>query len=103
MITSSMEFWREQRVLVTGGSGFLGRRVVERLRARPCGVIAAPRRAEYDLRRNGQPRRKLDISRARSRFGFQAETSFEQGLRATVAWYLSGLGLKAEAPPDLRA
>jgi GDP-L-fucose synthase len=36
---------------------------------------------------DGQPRRALDTSRARERFGFEARTSFEEGLRATVAWY----------------
>ena len=45
-----MQFWSRQRALVTGGSGFLGRRVVERLTSLGCGSIAAPRRAEYDLR-----------------------------------------------------
>ena len=35
---------------------------------------------------NGQPRRRLDISRARERFGFRAETSFDQGLRTTYEW-----------------
>jgi GDP-L-fucose synthase len=37
---------------------------------------------------NGQPRRRLDVSRAKERFGFEAKTSFADGLRATVAWYL---------------
>jgi len=37
---------------------------------------------------NGQPRRRLDVSRARDRFGFTATTSFADGLKATVAWYL---------------
>jgi GDP-L-fucose synthase len=36
---------------------------------------------------DGQPRRALDTSRARERFGFVAETSFEDGLRSTVDWY----------------
>jgi GDP-L-fucose synthase len=36
---------------------------------------------------DGQPRRMLDTSRARERFGFVAKTSFEDGLRATVEWY----------------
>ena len=49
-----MEFWRQQRVLVTGGGGFLGRRIVERLRETGCESIAAPRRAEYDLRELGE-------------------------------------------------
>ena len=38
-------------------------------------------------RPNGQPRRMLDVSRARDRFGFVARTSFDQGLDETVAWY----------------
>ncbi|HXG26684.1 MAG TPA: GDP-L-fucose synthase [Candidatus Binatia bacterium] len=36
---------------------------------------------------DGQPRRALDTSRARERFGFVATTSFEDGLRATIEWY----------------
>ena len=36
---------------------------------------------------DGQPRRALDTSRARERFGFVAKTSFEEGLRATIRWY----------------
>ncbi|HUS31057.1 MAG TPA: GDP-L-fucose synthase [Kofleriaceae bacterium] len=37
---------------------------------------------------NGQPRRRLDVSRAKERFGFVAKTSFAAGLEQTVAWYL---------------
>jgi GDP-L-fucose synthase len=36
---------------------------------------------------NGQPRRQLDVSRARERFGFAAKTSFEQGIANTVAYF----------------
>lgn len=36
---------------------------------------------------NGQPRRCLDVTRARALFGFEARTSFEAGLQRTVAWY----------------
>ena len=36
---------------------------------------------------DGQPRRALDTSRARERFAFEARTSFEDGLRRTIAWY----------------
>jgi GDP-L-fucose synthase len=36
---------------------------------------------------DGQPRRALDTSRARERFGFVAGTSFEDGLRRTIEWY----------------
>ena len=38
---------------------------------------------------NGQPRRCLDVSRAERAFGFRARISFEDGLRKTIAWYLS--------------
>lgn len=43
-------FWQDQRVVVTGGSGFLGSFVVERLRALGAGSIIVPRKAQYDLR-----------------------------------------------------
>ena len=36
---------------------------------------------------DGQPRRRLDVSRARERFGFEAQTSFREGLRDTIRWY----------------
>jgi GDP-L-fucose synthase len=37
---------------------------------------------------DGQPRRKLDVSRARDYFGFEARTRFEEGLGKTIEWYL---------------
>src|SRR6266480_5083592 len=36
---------------------------------------------------NGQPRRKLDTTRAEQEFGFRAQVGFEEGLRRTIAWY----------------
>ena len=45
----AMSFWDERRVLVTGGAGFLGRAVVERLRRAGCRDVFVPRSAEYDL------------------------------------------------------
>lgn len=36
---------------------------------------------------NGQPRRYLDVSKAKEEFGFTAKTTFEEGLRNTVEWY----------------
>src|SRR3954467_9121617 len=36
---------------------------------------------------DGQPRRMLDVSRARQRFGFTATTDFRAGLRRTIDWY----------------
>lgn len=36
---------------------------------------------------NGQPRRRLDVSRAEREFSFKAQTNFDEGLRQTVEWY----------------
>lgn len=46
----STEFWRTRRVIVTGGAGFLGSFVVEKLYARNALEVIVPRKAEYDLR-----------------------------------------------------
>jgi GDP-L-fucose synthase len=37
---------------------------------------------------DGQPRRKLDVSRAREGFGFESEVQFPVGLQETVEWYV---------------
>lgn len=37
---------------------------------------------------DGQPRRKLDVSRAKEEFGFESVTDFDEGLRETIRWYL---------------
>ena len=36
---------------------------------------------------DGQPRRKLDVERARKEFGFASAVGFEEGLRKTIDWY----------------
>jgi GDP-L-fucose synthase len=38
---------------------------------------------------NGQPRRRLNVDRAESEFGFKARVGFEEGLRRTIEWYKS--------------
>ncbi|HQQ06981.1 MAG TPA: GDP-L-fucose synthase, partial [Candidatus Omnitrophota bacterium] len=38
-------------------------------------------------RPDGQPRRSLDISKARREFGFRSRISFRQGLKKTIDWY----------------
>lgn len=43
---------------------------------------------EWDTSKpDGQPRRRLDTSRAKERFGWEATTEFEEGLRKTIEWY----------------
>jgi GDP-L-fucose synthase len=46
----STAFWQDKRVIVTGGSGFLGSFIVDKLRARGAAEVIVPRRADYDLR-----------------------------------------------------
>jgi len=36
---------------------------------------------------NGQPRRGLDVTRAKERFGWSAQVSFEEGMRRTIEWF----------------
>jgi GDP-L-fucose synthase len=36
---------------------------------------------------DGQPRRRLDVSRASEKFGFHAQVPLEEGLRRTIDWY----------------
>jgi GDP-L-fucose synthase len=38
---------------------------------------------------DGQPRRMLNVDRAKKEFGFTAETSFKEGLQKTIDWYLT--------------
>ena len=47
---------------------------------------------------DGQPRRRVDASRAETALGWHAHTSFEDGLRATVEWYLANRAIAEAAP-----
>jgi len=55
--------WPKTRTLVTGGSGFLGRHVVEELRGRGCRQIITPGHHDYDLVDGNAVRRMLNDTR----------------------------------------
>jgi GDP-L-fucose synthase len=60
---------RDLASLIAGAAGFSGRFVWD---------ASKP---------NGQPRRRLEVSRARERFGFAAQTRLAEGIARTIAWY----------------
>ena len=49
-----MGFWEKRRVVLSGGNGFLGSFVVDKLRAEGCSEISAPHSLEYDLREKSE-------------------------------------------------
>jgi GDP-L-fucose synthase len=66
-------------------------RTLAELVAREAGFTGAIR---WDVSQpNGQPRRRLDVSRAERFFGWRAKTRFTDGLAATVRWYREDQGL----------
>ena len=65
---------RDLAQLIAARTGFSGRLVFDRTKP------------------DGQPRRSLDVTRARDAFGFSATTNFTEGLARTIEWY------KAERP-----
>src|SRR5687767_7753467 len=64
-------------------------------------VIVRLTRFEGDIRwqhdrPDGQPRRRLDVTRAQAKFGFRAHTQLEDGLRRTIDWYESNRSPQSE-------
>ncbi len=80
-------FWADQRVLVTGGTGFLGQAVCRQLNQQEPTLLAAPSSADYDLRRADDAQRLLaDI---------QPHTVIHLAAR------VGGIGANQERPADL--
>jgi GDP-L-fucose synthase len=60
----AMRTWEKETVIVTGGAGFLGKTVVDRLRRKQCHAIVVPKIEEYDLRRESDIRRLYESADA---------------------------------------
>jgi len=58
-----VDFWRDKRLVVTGGGGFLGSYVVEYLKERGCSHPFVARSRDYDLRREPDIVRLFEASR----------------------------------------
>lgn len=55
-----------------------------------CNIMDYKGKIVWDISKpDGQPRRCLDVSRAKKEFGFKAKINFEEGLRRTINWYCS--------------
>ena len=53
-----------------------------------CDIVDYKGKIKWDKTKpDGQPKRRLDVSRAEKEFGFKAKTKFEEGLAQTIKWY----------------
>jgi GDP-L-fucose synthase len=80
-------FWSNKRVTVTGGGGFLGSFVVEKLRQRGASQIFVPRSKDYDLVQPDEIARMLDDAKP--------------DLIIHIAALAGGIGLNRAKPADL--
>ena len=84
---SEPEFWSNRRVLITGGRGFLGRAVVDRVRDRGAAEVITPSSEEFDLRERDAVRAMFERHRP--------------DLVLHLAARVGGIGANMERPADL--
>jgi len=84
-IVRAAEVMEEPQPINLGGGREIAIRDLIGMIAEACGYRG---RITWDASKpDGQPRRGLDISRAKSLLGWQPRQEFEEGVKATVAWW----------------
>ncbi|RMD97318.1 MAG: NAD-dependent epimerase/dehydratase family protein, partial [Calditrichaeota bacterium] len=91
-----MNFWQGKRVIVTGGSGFLGSHLVQKLRQKEVEEVFIPRRRDYDLRSLDAIRALLDDTCLNLRNGADKPVDMVIHLAARVG----GIGANMHHPAE---
>ena len=97
-----MSYWQDKRVVVTGGGGFLGSHVVEKLREAGCERMFVVRSADYDLTRQDHAE-QLFADLAAGKDGWPAKKAGHSGpvdIVLHLAGFVGGIGANKSLPAD---
>ncbi|KXB08561.1 NAD-dependent dehydratase [candidate division MSBL1 archaeon SCGC-AAA382M17] len=84
IIDSMEKYDKPEPVNLGSGKEISVRKLVQKIKK----LVGFEGEIEWDTSKpDGQPRRRIDSSKAKKEFGWEAEVSFEKGLRKTVNWF----------------